>query len=780
MKYLVIVESPAKIQKIQTYLNSIGGGNTFVVAASMGHIRKFADGLKSIDIDNDYNASYSIIGGKSNVVKDLKSKSKSVDEVIIATDPDREGEAIGFHLVNVLGLEPASTKRMTFNEISKPAIVQAFNNIHRLDENLYEAQEARSILDLLIGFKVSPVLWKCVQPKLSAGRCQSPALRLVYERELEIKQFKSNSYFSLNAIFNYLPDIEAEYKGDEFKDVNEIVELMPKLVKLSYELVKQESRVHSHNPPAPYITSSIQQDSSNKLGMSPKNTMGVLQKLYERGVITYMRTDSTSISHNFQKEIEKWVNANHSNMYNKREYKKKVANAQEAHECIRPVDVNVRNLESSFSSQEKKLYNMIWTRTVASQMKQCVSESTQYIWKSEGKKKYTFSFTLSRDIDLGYKVIYPNKDRDDTAIINKIASAKSPIVDTPMSLKAMEKFTKPPSRYSEASLIKALEDLGIGRPSTYSSIITTLLERMYVIKDGDYVEKRAVREYTITNKDNKVVEKVGETTISSEKNKLVLTPMGEQVCQFMNKNFECIQSYDLTKDIEEELDDIASGNKSKTHVIDKMYKLFNPTVEKFMSQASKIDKKTKTENDMSRHKLLGKHPQSQKNIYLYFGRFGPCIAVENGLDDFQFASIPKDIQNSVISLDDALKLLEFPKVLGKHAGHNVILKTGPYGAYVEWDKTRVSLSKIGKTIHNVKLEDIIEVLDSGEHSMTTLKEYTDGMKIMQNANGVFVKKADKMVRIPDEQEWDKLKKTDFTKLLAEYVPSKRKFFKKRI
>jgi DNA topoisomerase-1 len=278
--------------------------------------------------------------------------------------------------------------------------------------------------------------------------------------------------------------------------------------------------------------------------------------------------------------------------------------------------------------------------------------------------------------------------------------------------------------------------------------------------------------------ENKVIEKIGETTISSERNKLVLTPMGEQVCQFMNKNFECIQSYDLTKDIEEQLDEIANGNKSKTVVIDKMYKLFNPTVEKLMSQAAKVDKKAKTENDMSRHKLLGLHPENKTNIYLYFGRFGPCIAEEHGLDDFKFTSIPKDIQNSVITLQDALKLLEFPKVLGKHAGHDVILKNGPYGAYVEWDKTRVSLSKIGKTIHNVKMSDIIDVLESGEHSMTTLKEYTDGMKIMQNANGIFVKKGEKMMRIPDETEWSKMKKADLTKLLSEYVPNRKKFFKK--
>jgi len=767
MKYLVIVESPAKTQKIQNYLNSIDGHN-FIVSASMGHIRTFSDGLKSIDIDDGYKTKYSIIGGKKNVVTDLKSKSKKVDEVIIATDPDREGEAIGYHLVSVLGLSPEDTKRMKFNEITKPAIITAFNNMSKLDNNLYNAQEARSILDLLIGFKISPVLWKWVQPQLSAGRCQSPALRLIYDREKEIDKFTSTSYFSLTAIFPSLPEIVAEYK-DDFKEDGDMTKIMNDLIKLKYELNKGDTKKHTSNPPPPYITSSIQQDSSNKLGMAPKITMSVLQKLYEKGMITYMRTDSTSISSNFQKEIEQWIKDNYSNLYNKRDYKNKVANAQEAHECIRPVDINKRNLDSSFTSQEKKLYEMVWTRTVASQMKPCITESTQYRWISN---PHIFTFSLSKDIELGFKSIYSNKGEDNSKLINKI---KDKIKESPIELNGKEKFTKPPSRYTEASIIKELEDLGIGRPSTYSSIVSTLLERSYAIKDNNSVDKRIGREYILKKGDNKIEEKHNEVTLSSDRNRLVLTPIGERVCEFMNNNFGCIQSYDLTKNIEDELDDIANGDKSKEIVIDKMYKLFNPMVEKLMKDAPECEKRNK--NDICRHKLLGIHPSSNNKIYLYYGKYGPCIAEDIGEEKYKFASIPKDMKNDIITFDDAIILLQFPKNIGKHEGIDVILKNGPFGSYVEWGKTRIGLEKIGKTIHNVSMDDLREVIDTGEHSMTTLKEYADGMKIMQNAKGIYVKKGDKMGIIPDEKEWNKMKKGELQEILDESAKKKRKFRK---
>jgi len=777
MKYLVIVESPAKTQKIQSYLNTINSHN-FIVSASMGHICSFADGLNSIDIDNGYDAKYSVITNKKTVVNDLKSKCRQADEVIIATDPDREGEAIGFHLVNVLGLSPQNTKRMTFNEITKTAIINAFNNIHRLDDNLFNAQETRSILDILIGFKVSPVLWKWVQPQLSAGRCQSPALRLVYEREMEIAKFKSNAYFNLTAKFPSFPEIDTDYHN-EFKDSDEVVQLMPKLIKLSYELNKLNSKKHTQQPPAPYITSSIQQDASNKLGLSPKITMSALQKLYEKGAITYMRTDSTTISSNFQKDIQKWIDNNHPSFYQKRDYHKKVANAQEAHECIRPVDVEASHLDGSFTTQEKKLYSMIWIRTVASQMKPCITDSTEYKWIGKDKNsQHIFSFSLSRDIELGYKVIYDKKDLDDSKMIDKLSKIKS-LKESPIELKAKEKFTKPPSRYTEASLIKALEDLGIGRPSTYSSIISTLLERSYVVKDSNSVDKKLAREYTLTNNDSNIKEEHSEATISSEKNRLVLTSIGERVCGFMNEHFDTIQSYDLTKDIEDELDEIANGNKSKKQVIDKMYKLFNPSVEKLMKEKPNIPKKETGGVDMSRHKLLGKHPRTSNEIYLYYGRFGPCIAENTGEEKLKFTSLPKDLKNEIITLEDAIALLEFPKTLGTHGNNAVILKNGPYGAYVEWGHTRIPLSKIGKTIHNVSLEDLVDALDTGEHSMTTLKEYSDGIKIMQNARGVFIKKGDKMAPIGDDNDWTKMKKTDFAKILAEYVPKRRKFIPKK-
>jgi DNA topoisomerase-1 len=595
----------------------------------------------------------------------------------------------------------------------------------------------------------------------------------VYEREQEIEKFNSVSYFTLSAKFPSFPEIIAEYHN-EFKTAEEVTELMPKLIKLTYELNKLDSKQHTVNPPPPYITSSIQQDASNKLGYSPKNTMMSLQKLYERGMITYMRTDSTTISANFQKEIQKWIEDKHPSLYQRRDHKKKVANAQEAHECIRPVDINIRHASDGFSSQEKKLYDLIWVRTVASQMKPCLTESTSYKWKA--KDNYTFSFSLSKDIQLGFKTIYTGKADDDSVMINKLAKLKTTLKESPIELNSKEKFTKPPARFTEASLIKELEDLGIGRPSTYSNIIATLVDRAYVAKDSNNSDRRLTREFTLKGNEKQIKEEQTETTISSERNRLVLTPIGKNVCEFMNTNFDMIQSYDLTKDIEDELDEIANGNKSKTIVIDKMYKLFNPTVEKLMKETkSKENKK----NDMSRHKLLGKHPKNKTEIYLYYGRFGPCIAEKIDAENMKFTSLPKDLKNQVVSLNDALALLEFPKKLGSHGNDDVILKNGPYGAYIEWGQTRVPLSKINKTIHDVELEDVIEALDNGDHSMTTLKEYSDGMKIMQNARGIYVKKNEKMVPIPDDKDWEKMKKPDLTALLATYVPKKRKFFPRK-
>jgi DNA topoisomerase-1 len=408
-------------------------------------------------------------------------------------------------------------------------------------------------------------------------------------------------------------------------------------------------------------------------------------------------------------------------------------------------------------------------------MKPCITESTEYKWIAKDKnEQHIFTFSLSRDIELGYKVIYDKKDLDDSKMLEKLDKVKS-LKEKPIELKAKEKFTKPPSRYNEASLIKALEDLGIGRPSTYSSIISTLLDRSYVIKDSNSVDKKLTREYTLKSSDNDIQETHSETTISSEKNRLVLTPIGQRVCEFMNENFDAIQSYDLTKDIEDELDEVANGNKSKKQVIDKMYKLFNPTVEKLIKDTNTKSKKETGGNDMSRHKLLGNHPKNNNKIYLYYGRFGACIAEDTGEEKMKFTSIPKDMKNEIITLEDAIALLQFPKILGKHADNDVILKNGPYGAYVEWGQTRIPLSKIGKTIHNVSLSDLTDALDSGEHSMTTLKEYTDGLKIMQNAKGVFIRKGDKMAPISDDKDWSKMNKTELSKILSEYEPKRRKF-----
>ena len=461
MKYLVIVESPAKKLKIQGFLNTIKG-HSFIVEASFGHIRYFSDGLKSIDISNNFKPSYSITSDKKKVVKNLKTLKKKVDDVVIATDLDREGEAIGFHIADVLNLSIEDTKRICFNEITQKAVVDAFKNSRKLDVDLFNAQQTRSILDLLIGFEISPLLWSAIQPKLSAGRCQTPALKLINEREKIIDDFTSNKSFQIIGNFKIIDKIEASYFREEM-DIDKVKNIITDIVNHQYKLISITDKISKQNPPAPYITSTIQQDASSKFGMSPSLTMSVLQKLYEKGKITYMRTDSTSISDDFLAKIKTYINSDFKGFLKVRQFKSKVSNAQEAHECIRPV--NLVQLPEDSPINEIKLYNMITQRVIASQMKNYSEKNYTYTLESIKNKIHKFTFTLKHITDMGYKLLYNDQINDDTDLINEIVTGK---IYTPIEIIATEKNTKPIGRYTEASLIKELENKGIGRPSTFA------------------------------------------------------------------------------------------------------------------------------------------------------------------------------------------------------------------------------------------------------------------------------------------------------------------------
>lgn len=790
MKYLVIVESPAKREKIQTYLNSIGNGDSFIVLASMGHIRKFSNGLKSINM-TDYSASYSVEPSKRKTVSELQSASKKADKVILATDQDREGEAIAFHLADVLNMPVDDCLRMSFNEITQSAITRAFKSIGRLNRDLFSAQETRAILDLLIGYEISPVLWHYIQPRLSAGRCQSPALRIIYDREQEIESFKTTSYFQCSAVFPLLPGIHAQYDGNRenanivtptnkkkssetggssskknppLVTEDDIRHHLPLMIKEKYTLTHLSTRDTQSHPSVPYITSTIQQDASSKLGQNPKNTMRTLQTLYERGLITYMRTDSTAISESCHREIKGYIEEKFAGQYERRDYKRRVANAQEAHECIRPVKIATRTLPASYTPLERKLYEMVWSRTVASQMKSSKEEQLNIQWNSPA---YSFSSSFTRIIDPGYKVLYESRLDDDTAVFNKVMTLmkKSAYTEIPSEVNAEQRYTRPPSRYTEASLIRELEERGIGRPSTFASIVTTLLERHYVHKDETSKETHTAKMFQLSSGTSPITETSKEITLENDRNKLSITPIGKMVCEFLTKHFhDTILDYNFTKEIEENLDEISRGETTKKEVTHHVYSRFHKIVEKLLEEKKQTrinsrnltddqkDSRSIIEQRPDKFTLIGKHTETKNPLYLHYGRYGPCIAELQESGDLRYYPIPPEKKNSKLTLDDAVALTLYPRSLGKlESGESVLVKSGPYGYYIEYGSTRIPFAKLGNNElkpETVKLEDIQDVVASGSPGTTVLKEYKDGVRIVQRNDHIYVQKSGK------EAKWD--------------------------
>ena len=756
MKYLVIVESPAKKSKIQQFLNTING-HSFIVEASFGHIRYFANGLKSIDVNNNFEPTYSVTKDKSKVVKNLKQLKNKVDDVVIATDLDREGEAIGFHIADVLKLNKTNTKRICFNEITKKAVVDAFNNSRTLDHNLFHAQQARSILDLLIGFELSPLLWSAIQTKLSAGRCQTPALRLIHEREKTIEDFKSNKSFQLSGIFNIYEKIEANYYT-ELIDKTKVKNILEEIIDHQFKLTNVIDKLSKQNPPAPYITSTVQQDASSKFSMSPSLTMSVLQKLYEKGKITYMRTDSTAISDNFMNQIQEFLNNNYSGYFKKRQFKSKVSNAQEAHECIRPV--TLEDLPDSFPTNEIKLFNMIRQRVIASQMKQYSEKNFTYTLESTKSKKHKFTFTLTKVIDEGFKIIYKSKDSSQANHDKLIKKIKVGELYYPLELIASEKNTKPVSRYTEASLIKELENKGIGRPSTFASIVSKLFERKYALKKTTHNYKDIILDIlSITSGENVVKEEQKKTKSVSEKNKIFITDIGRLVNEYLETHFNNICQYDFTAKMESDLDKIAENKVNWIKITNNVYNSFHPTVMKLKSDSqvkqSFKDKKTN---------LLGKY--KNVNVYTYVGKYGPCIQYGEKDDNPRYVSISKDEfpDISELTLKDSIELLKYPKELGEYKNKIVTLNKGPYGFYIDYDKQKISVTD-GK----VNLSQAKELIDSTKSNI--IKEFSD-LTVRNGPYGPYIKKGSKFTPIPKDVDPKKLSKKECLDIIKNHVPAK--------
>jgi len=757
MKFLVIVESPAKISKISSYLNTITN-HSFIVDASYGHICEFKDGLKSIDINNNFKAVYGITSTKLKIANNLKKIAKEVDEVIIATDRDREGEAIGYHLITILKLDINTTKRISFNEISKKAIVDAFNNPGLIDINLYNAQQARSILDILIGYNISPLLWKSIQPKLSAGRCQSPALKLVYERDKEITEFISNSSYELMGNFVIKNKEPFEISAKYFKDIvnKDSVKLqMEKLIDEIFYLTKQKIKNISNSPPPPYITSSIQQDVSSKFGLSPITTMSILQKLYESGKITYMRTDSTIISDNFVASCKLYIDKNYPGEFTKRNYKSKVANAQEAHECIRPVCLDIKS-DDIADSLQKKIYNVIWKRTIASLMSNCREESHEFRFINKDKEYFTTCF--KKIINLGFKKIYNPEIMDDRNIINNIVVNKDNY--SPIKIEAVEKNSKPKSRYTEASLVKELESLGIGRPSTFSSIVNTLITRKYVTKENTDTKKEIILNKLSIKPNESIAEKTFKSKAPSQKGKLIITSLGIYVNEYMTTHFKNINSYQFTSNINDKLDNISNGSIIWYNLVSEVYKSFINKVQSLQLVSNTNNVNNKCDNE----KLLF---ETDINKYYYYrDKYGLCIIKEYNNERKKIRENNIDINN--VSIEYLEEQFKYPILIGKHKDIDIYIKKGPYGKYTEIEGTKVSIEN-----NNITIEELLDKVNLKKKNI--IKEWKS-IKILNGPYGPYIKKGNKNVPIPKNIEPLKLTALQCEEMVKKY---KKPFYNKK-
>lgn len=731
-KTLVIVESPAKCKKIQGFL-----GPGYIVKASFGHITNIDKkrGLSAIDIVNNYDPHYSIIREKTKYIKDLQKHSKNAKEVIIASDLDREGEAIGYHLIKVLKLSIENTKRIVFNEITKTAIQSAIQNPRTLDMDLVNAQQARQVLDYLIGFDISPVLWKHVRNKISAGRCQSPTLKLICEKERSIMEFSSKTYFNLEGIFKLKDATELNSKSTHtFESKEKVLKRLGEFKTSIFSIMDIVESQSKQSPPAPYITSTIQQDASSKCGMSPKITMGHLQKLYEKGKITYMRTDSKVISAQCIGHIKKYVIERYGAPYYKcRKYANTSKNAQEAHECIRPVDIDIVDIGAGFSEYEKKLYSMIWKRTIACQMKDLIKEVVK--WKiGNNKNNLVFESVLEKTVFLGYGVIYNYElvNEIDT-LLTKVK--KKDIVNL-KTIQSSECLTTPPPRYTEASLIKDLEKKGIGRPSTFSSIVDTLFKRDYIKKE---TSKGVEKEMTIVKLRKTISEHTKKVKMDSYKNKIVVSELGEEVNSFMCEHFDSILKVDFTSTMETLLDKIARGEYKSVDLVNKVYKTFHPVVEKLLKTKSV----KKTTWDKNKKPVLGKNPKNNKNIYVYTGKFGPVI--QEGDDTPRYVGIPKKMNIENMGLEQCIELLEYPKCIGTLEKKQICIHVSVNGFYLKYDSKSYSID-----VPPITLEEAKQKIK--ENGQKIIKEFSKtNISIRMGPYGPYVLKSGKkgtIVSIP--------------------------------
>ena len=743
---LVIVESPAKAKTIEKFL-----GKDFKVMSSYGHIRDLKKKELSIDEDT-LEPTYEIPDEKQKLVNELKKNAKEAKKIWLASDEDREGEAISWHLCEVLGLDEAKTSRIVFHEITKPAILKAIETPRHLDMNLVNAQQARRVLDRLVGFKLSPVLWRKVKPALSAGRVQSVAVRLIVEREREIQSFKTEPYYRVTAIFALIAEdgSATEVKAEldrRFKTHEEVETFLEKCKSATYTVDSVAKKPLKRTPAPPFTTSTLQQEAARKLGFTVSQTMMVAQRLYENGRITYMRTDSVNLSGlciNASKEevIKLW-----GEEYSKpRNYHTHSKGAQEAHEAIRPTYMNEVQIEGT--AQEKKLYELIWKRTAASQMADAqIEKTTVNIDISNTEEKFVASGEVVV-FDGFLKVYRESTDDDDNGTEDSLHTLPAMRKGDELQRRevtATERFSQGPNRYTEASLVHKLEEVGIGRPSTYAPTISTIQQREYVQK-GD--KKGEERTYTIdTLKGIKVTQKTKKEMAGSEKGKLLPTDIGIVVNDFLMENFPEIMDYNFTANVEQKFDDVAEGKTEWTKMMKQFDKSFEPTVEKVM-------------NARSEHKAgereLGTDPASGKPVFVKIGRFGPVVQIGSADDKEKprFSQLPADKSIETITLEEALELFKLPRTLGKFEGLTVTVGAGRFGPYVLHNKKYVSLPKEEDPM-TISLETAIELIikkreQEKERHIKTFAEDAK-LEVLNGRYGPYIAYDGKNYRMPKDK-----------------------------
>lgn len=764
-KNLVIVESPAKAKTIEKYL-----GSEFTVLSSVGHIRSIAKkvkgGTEPIEVQNGFKTTYEVDPEKRKVITELKKAVKDAETVWLATDEDREGEAIAWHLCEVLKLDPKTTKRIVFHEITKNAIEEAIKNPRTVDMSLVEAQQARQILDRIVGFELSPVVWQKVPGGKSAGRVQSPAVRLLVEREREIDSFESSFQFKVTAEFEHEGETVKAELPKRFNTESEAQQFLESLLSASFSVTDVTKSPSTRNPGAPFTTSTLQQDANSRLGFSAKATMGAAQKLYQEGKITYMRTDSVNLSGTALSQMTSYIKSEYGDSYHQvRTFKTKSSSAQEAHEAIRPTDVRVEFASSDEYNQ--KLYDLIRRRTLASQMAPAKLEKT-VITIAISTQTEVFEAKGEVVVFDGFLKVYGGSKKD-PEILPALKADDSLNLENAI---AKQIFARPPARYSEGSLVKKLEDLGIGRPSTYATIINTVQVRGYAEK-GE--AEGTPRDIIVLNlKDSTINREVIQEKTGSDRGKLVPTASGQVVSDFLTNHFDRVIDYGFTANVEAEFDQIAEGKLERNKMLEEFYKPFHKLIE----ESGGIDRAS-----VAQAREIGIDPKSGKPILARFGRFGPMLqlgATEDKENKPQFAPMPTGAKIETVTLEEALKMFKLPRVVGQtEDGKDIKANIGRFGPYIQVDKLFVSIKPLDP--HTITHEEALELYAAKlkTEAEKNIADFGDGTKVLNGRFGPYITDGKKNAKIPKDSDPKNITHEEAKRMLKEAPAKGKRSFKRK-